>query len=114
VEGVGKDRASDITVDAVKMKKPLLIPSALPTFIGPALFLFFQYSEILKAVGVGLVCSIMVGLILFLEALLSASFLQSPGHHNCPINNSSNHRHNYYRGCLLASGSWPTRYKYSA
>lgn len=54
--------------------KTLLITSTLPTLIGTALLLFFLYSDILKAVSVGLVCALAVGLILFLEALFFSRF----------------------------------------
>lgn len=57
-----------------KKFKTLLITSTLPILIGTTLLLFFLYSDVIKAVGVGLVCALAVGLILFLEALFFSRF----------------------------------------
>lgn len=59
---------------ALKKFKTLIITSTIPTLIGTALLLFFMYSDIVKAVSVGLACALTVGLILFLGALFFTRF----------------------------------------
>lgn len=58
----------------LKKFKTLIITSTLPTLIGTALFLIFFYSDIVNGFGVGLVCTLVVGLILLLEALFFSRF----------------------------------------
>jgi len=57
-----------------KKFKTLIIASTIPTLIGTALLLFFMYSDIVKAVSVGLACALVVGLVLILEALFFNRF----------------------------------------